>query len=390
MASPPSIPIVTITSAGCSVPAFQDIKAALVANAQNIYGSGINLDDDTQDGQLIGIYAQAVLDVSNAIQAAVNSFSPASAQGAGLSSVVQINGLQREGETNSTVDVYLSSTGSPVVTNGELQDPNGVIWDLPTPLTITSPGVTVTVTSEITGAVALSTGITMTIQTPVSGWTSAVTTDAAVPGQAVEQDGALRQRQASSTSAPAQTTYDAVYGALKDITGVTRSELYENDTNATDANGIPSRNIAAVVEGGSAQDIVNAIAVRKTLGGPTFGTSSGTFTSPSSGNTTTINYSRPSDVQVGATLALKALTNYNTNVAANIQTAVVNFFNVQPIGARISWAQVLAVVVAVDTSFLVETIAIGVVGSSYATADLTLAWNQVAVASASNVVITAS
>ena len=60
------------------------------------YGSDAVLTPDSQDGQLLAVFAQAIYDNGQALIAIYNSFSPATAQGAGLSSLVKINGLARD------------------------------------------------------------------------------------------------------------------------------------------------------------------------------------------------------------------------------------------------------------------------------------------------------
>src|SRR5260364_341470 len=54
--------------------------------------------------------------------------------------------------------------------------------------------------------------------------------------------------------------------------GVRRYSAYENDTDTTDGNGLPSHSIALVVEGGDAERIAQAIAAKKTPGAGTYGT----------------------------------------------------------------------------------------------------------------------
>ena len=64
------------------------------------------------------------------------------------------------------------------------------------------------------------------------------------------------------------------------VEGVSRFFVYENDTDSTDANGIPAHSIAAVVAGGDAQEIGEQIALRKSPGIQTFGDVDVTVVSP--------------------------------------------------------------------------------------------------------------
>src|SRR5271170_2946754 len=89
-----------VDATGVHAPAFVDIQNYLIASYQAIYGADIVVDNSTQDGQLIGILALAIADTNAACIAVYNSFSPSTAQGVGLSSMVKINGMQRELPSN--------------------------------------------------------------------------------------------------------------------------------------------------------------------------------------------------------------------------------------------------------------------------------------------------
>ena len=84
-------PIVSAT--GISVPTYAQVLAYFTTQFQGIYGADVYLGNDSQDGQWLGVIAAAVNDTNNAAVAVYNSFSPATAQGASLSSNVKLNGL---------------------------------------------------------------------------------------------------------------------------------------------------------------------------------------------------------------------------------------------------------------------------------------------------------
>lgn len=97
------------------------------------------------------------------------------------------------------------------------------------------------------------------INTPTRGWVSVTNPQAATVGVAAETNAELRVRQSQSVALPSLTPFEAVDGAIANISGVTRHKLYENDTDTTDANGLPPHSIAAIVEGGDATVIANSI-----------------------------------------------------------------------------------------------------------------------------------
>ena len=90
-----STPVAVIDAAGITIPVYADILDYLQEQYRAIYGSDIDLDEDTQDGQWVAILAQALNDANMTIEQVYQSYSPTFAQGNGLSSVVKINGIRR-------------------------------------------------------------------------------------------------------------------------------------------------------------------------------------------------------------------------------------------------------------------------------------------------------
>jgi uncharacterized phage protein gp47/JayE len=263
-----------ISDAGISGPDFPDVLQQLKISLWAIFGSDANFDPDSQDGQAISVFAQAIYDAGQMAIAAYNGFSPATAQGAGLSSVVKINGLQRHIPSNSEAVITIVGVAGTIITGGVVGDNAGLNtrWALPD-VTIPITGTTnVTASAEQLGAVAAAAGSLTQILTPTLGWQSATNAAAAVLGSPVETDAQLRKRQSRSTSLPARSVYGGIYAAVANVATVERLAIIENDTDSTDVNGIPSHSIAVVAEGGNVTEIANAIAVKKSPGTGTFGT----------------------------------------------------------------------------------------------------------------------
>ncbi len=71
---------------------------------RGIYGQDIYLGADSQDGQFMALLANAIHDCNGQTLSVYNAYSPSTAQGNGLSSVVKINGIRRKSATYSTCD----------------------------------------------------------------------------------------------------------------------------------------------------------------------------------------------------------------------------------------------------------------------------------------------
>ncbi len=351
--SPPSI-----AASGVTIPSYQDIVDSLVASAQQIFGADIYLGIDSQDYQYISAFASKINDTNLFLQAVYNSRSPATAIGTGLDAVVAINGISRLVSTYSTVPVTIAGTPNTTITGGIIQDANGNNWGLPSPTIIGSGGtVTTTATCQVAGSISAQAGTITTIVTPTYGWTSVTNPSAATVGVAQETDSALRSRQAISTAQPSVTVLEGIEGALAALTGVTRFQVYENDTNTTNAIGIPANSICCVVEGGVSSAIANAIWARKGPGCGTFGTTTVDVTDQYN-VVTPINYDVAAYTQIAISYTVKMLTGYTVDTTAAIQAAGASYTNGIPIGQPVYISGLFGAALTVNSNPSVPTFSV--------------------------------
>ena len=325
----------TVTETGVSVPTYAEVLADLQAKYRGVYGPDVYLEPDSQDGQLLGIQAQAITDANAALAACYNAFSPGTAQGEGLSSVVKVNGIRRQSATYSTADLTITGNVGAVINQGRARDTNDFLWALPATVVIPAGGViTVTATCMTLGAVSAGVGAINVIATPTYGWVSVTNALTATEGVAVETDAALRRRQKTSVALPSLSIFDGLVGAVANVAGVTRYRGYENDGTATDANGLPAHSVALVVEGGTGPAIAQTIAAKKGPGVYTAGTSAVTIPT-TSGGTQTIRFYRPVEKPVLVEIDIQALTGFVLPTADLIQQAVADYINGLDIGVGV-------------------------------------------------------
>ncbi len=330
----------TVTAEGISAPDYQTVLDTITGYFQQIYGSDAYLEPDSKDGQLVALVALAIHDANNTAISVYRSFSPATALGDALTSNVKINGITRRAATNSTVDLLLTGTVGTTITNGSVRDTNGVVWNLPATVVIGSDGTVVaTATCANSGAVAAVAGSVNGINTPTRGWASVTNPLAATVGVAAETDAELRVRQSQSVALASLTPFDAVDGAIANVEGVTRHKLFENDTETTDANGLPAHSISAIVEGGDATEIANTIRSTKGQGVSTYGTTA-VIVTDKYGNPYTIRFSRPVDVPIYVSITIQALTGYSSEVGDEMKAAVAAYINSLAIGDSVLLSRV--------------------------------------------------
>lgn len=401
---------VTVDETGISAPTYEDILGSLKASYQSVYGSDVYLEADSQDGQLVAIFAKAINDVNQQAIAVYNQFSPSTAVGAGLASVSKINGLKRATSSNSTALVTVSGQAGTVISNGIIGDDLGLNtkWSLPASVTIPVSGtIDVTATCATTGAVTAAANSLTQILTPTRGWSSVTNAAAATVGNPVESDAALRRRQAASTAASAQTVTDGIYGAIANLAGVSRLKIYDNDGEAADANGIPAHSISVVVAGGDAQTIAQTIATKKGPGTGTYGTTSETVVD-SRGAPSTINFFQLATETIYVNVGIKALLGYVSTTGDAIAAAIATYISSLDIGETVYygrlWAaanlsgdaattssgQSQAALDALRDTYNITSITLGTAPNPVAITDIAIVFNEAAACAAADVTVTVS
>jgi hypothetical protein len=391
----------TITPAGPIAPDYATVYAYLVAKFQSIYGADAWAGDDSQDGQWIGIIAQAFADCNAAGVAVYNAFSPTTAQGTGLASNVKLNGLQKIQGSYSTAQWTINGQANSPISNGAVQDSNGVLWSLPALVTIPSSGtIVITATCQTLGAISPGAGTT-TIATPTYGWQSAVpVNNSAALGNAVETDAELRVRQANSVALPSTTILAGIAASIAQVLGVTRVAAYENNGNAPNSNGVPANTLAFVVEGGAPLPIQQAIAL-KTVGIGTYATGAGaqsTTITDSAGYSKLVAFMQAGAgapngtfATIGVEITISTLNGWASTTSAQISAAVAAVINTTGIGGVVNVAQLIQAALLAGTpqvgTYLLKSLQINSNGGAYQSTDITLAWNIGPVSSAGNVVV---
>ena len=384
----------TVTAEGISAPDYQTILETLTSYFQQIYGSDAYLEPDSKDGQMVALVALAIHDANNTAISVYNCFSPATGFGSALTSNVKINGIARKGATNSTVDLLLTGTAGTIITNGSVRDQNNIIWNLPASVSISVDGtVQATATSANSGAIAALAGTITTINTPTRGWTSVTNPTAATVGTPAETDAELRIRQGQSVSLPSITPFEGVDGAIANVAGVTRHKLYENDTGAVDANGLPPHSISAIVDGGDITEIAQTIRGSKGQGTSTYGNTS--VTVPDNyGNPHVISFSRSTDVPVYGHITLKAFSGYTSQIGVQIQQAVADYINGLTIGDSVLLSRIyspanLGVVSGGSARYYdIQELLIGKSAGAVAAVNIDIAYNESASCNPANIAIT--
>lgn len=397
IASLPTPPSPIIDETGIHAPIFDDYLSYLINGYRAIYGADTYLGNDSQDGQEIALFALALSDQAAACVAAYLSFSPSTAQGEGLSTVVKINGLVRKSATYSTVDVRIVGVAGTEMFNGIVSD-GTIRWNLPAHVVVPDAGeIIVTATAQDLGAINAAADTITTIETPTAGWQSVNNPTAATPGQPVETDALLRRRQQASTALPSVVVLDGIIGGIMALPGVTRVKAYENDTSLPDGDGIPAHSIAMVVEGGDAQLVAQVIAVKKTPGAGTYGTTTIPLVD-NYGLPHNIKFFRPTYVPITVIITIHNLTGYTTSIGNSIVDAVIAAINGIAIGDDVFYTRLYVPAQLVGQyaqpltpkdpgTFELRSVVISRDGNTPSAADVGIAFNEAALCDTAHVTL---
>lgn len=331
--------IAEITKTGVIIPAFEEVLSELKERFRAIYGQDVNLDNDTADGQWVALIASAINDANAAIASAYAGYSPSTAQGEILSSVVKTNGIKRYISSKSTVDLRCVGQAGTNISSGIVEDDNGYRWQLPSAVVMPPEGeIIVTATCQTAGSINALPGSVTKIMTPTMGWQMASNPASASAGNPVETDAELRRRQTLSVALPSRSVFEGVLAGIADINGVTAFTGIDNDTNEPDENGIPGHTIAMIVDGGDVKEIADAVFIKKSPGTGTYGKITEKV-KDSYGIAHAVKFSRSEKIIVKGRITLIALSGYETDVGEYIKQSVADYINGLSIGESISYTR---------------------------------------------------
>jgi uncharacterized phage protein gp47/JayE len=389
-----------IDETGIHTPEYQEILDDLKEKYKEIFKKDLYLEADSQEGEMLQIFALALFDAYQFAAAAYNGFSPQTAIGANLSRMVKINGIRRRSATKSYADLRIVGVAGTEIIGGIAEDVAGQKWNLPAKVTIPFEGeITVTATAQDKGAIRAQPGEINKIATPTRGWQTVENPYAAIAGAAAESDAELRLRQTRSVSLPAMTTLEAIVAAVAAVSDVTRVRGYENDKDATDENGIPEHSIAVVVDGGDVQEIAEAIRSKKPPGAYTYG-SVEIPVADQYEMVSQIRFFRPSVVDASVRIALSIKRGYGTEIEERIKSNLTAYVNALGIGNSVLISKLYFPVNLADTNaasnfaapgsprFAIQSLLIGRAGSNHLPSDLHIAFNEVAELDPDNIIIT--
>jgi len=250
------------TKDGLSIETFLEIYDRISEGYKSIYGQDINLEQDTPDGQRIGITAKEIQDIQSYCQLLYSQLDVDFSFGAFFDVILKLTGITRQPATQSVASIRFTCDRDLTIPEGYIiEDDNGKQWATDESHVFTA-GISnfANVYAQEFGSIeALANTITNPI-TIVLGVTEVTNTQDAIPGRDEETEEEVRARRRKSLELPSYSTLGSTIARTGEIEGVTDVVGYENKTDTTDANGIPPHSFWIIVEGDLTDDIKDQIA----------------------------------------------------------------------------------------------------------------------------------
>lgn len=361
-----NVPLPTFGDTGFSSPEELAILNGVLADFVAAFDGNMNTNVSTPQGQLATSFAAVIGAFNDMFVDYTNQVDPAYASGRMQDAIARIYFLTRLGATPTLVTATLTGATGVVVGVGALAKAvDGTIFQSLTTVTIPASGtIDVQFAALTNGPIACPAGSLNTIYRTIPGWDSVTNAADGLPGRNEETTADFEERRALSVAQNARGILPAVRGAVLGVAGVVDAYVTENETGSSVTVGtqtIVAHSLYVCVEGGTDQDVAEAIWTKKPPGCNYTGATSVIVEDDNSGYVTpptyTVKFQRAAALMIDVEVSLATGVDVPSNAAAQIQAAVSTYFAtiakigqtiyassfVCPISALGSWARIVGV-----------------------------------------------
>lgn len=258
----------TINENGLLIDEFSTIYNRLADKFKLIYGQDINLEQNSPDGQLLGIITNEIYDLQTLILHIYNSFDPDLAQGVELNKLLKLIAQTRRASTKSIVDITIVANANVTLpADYTIIDENKNEWVINAETTLISGTNIISFNAVNFGAIEASANTINDVVTVFPEITSVNNPLPAEIGRDEESDVLLRKRRNNLLSVNSNSTIAGIYSKLFLLDTVTDAVIYENATDTYDAaKDLTAHTLWCIIDGGPIDEITKIIATDKTIG----------------------------------------------------------------------------------------------------------------------------
>lgn len=258
----------TINENGLLIDEFSTIYNRLADKFKLIYGQDINLEQNSPDGQLLGIITNEIYDLQTLILHIYNSFDPDLAQGVEINKLMKLIAQTRRASTKSIVDITIVANDNVTLPSDyTIIDENKNEWTINAETFLTAGTHIVSFNAVNFGAIEASKNTINDVVTVFPEITSVNNALPAIVGKDEESDVLLRKRRNNLLAINSISTVAGLSSKLSSLDTVLDVVIYENFTDFYDVEkNLDAHSLWVIVDGGAVDEISRIIALDKTIG----------------------------------------------------------------------------------------------------------------------------
>lgn len=306
---------------GLVTQSLEEIRADFTEKFRSIYGTDINIEQNSVDGQFINLMAQEKKDTLDLITQFYNNLDADAVIGIAQDVLYKLNGVIRKDFTYSYCLIYVTITDAVTLQglDNDIDNPDGVgytvtdgngnRWILAATQEFDTSGkYLLNFRAAELGAVTAAANTINIMETVLRGVASVNNpANNYITGGVGESDSAYRTRRNRSMSVPTQGFDESTESQMLTMSDVIDCKVYDNRSNE-EKDGIPAHGVWVIVEGGTPSEIARVIYNNIPPGIPMKGEQS-VLVSKLNGDVEEIHYEVPTPVN----LYLKAtIRNFST------------------------------------------------------------------------------
>jgi uncharacterized phage protein gp47/JayE len=260
----------TFDGNGLVIDRLDDVKNQINADLKDAFGDGINLEETSPFGVIVGIMSERYAQLYELLEAVYNASFPNTAFGIYLDELAAFNGVVREQATFSTVTLQFTRQGLstteavPIPAGTQVTAPAGstTIWSTVAAAEIAIGNLTTSVQAQPTdsGPIGALAGTLTSLVQPVANVASVNNPADADPGQAEETDSELKIRREAQLGRSGTSTEQGIRAALTLLDELRNATVATNDTDIPAGGQVEIGDLtydAALVTGNSIQVFLN-------------------------------------------------------------------------------------------------------------------------------------
>lgn len=375
-------------------PTYDEILSSKIQKAKELFGEDIETSEQTPLGKFIRIGAYDLSKAYEDLEMVYYARFPNTASGVSLDRLCVFAGITRNTATRAQHTVKVIGDSGTEIGMGELvvSAENDITFYSINNYTIPSTG-TVNVIVECSEAGTIGNVDEITeIVNPIAEIESIEYVGVVELGEEAESDYNLRLRFSSAIAGAGSANINAIRAALLRVPTVTSAGIIVNETDTTDSKGRPPRSFECFVYGGEdyEQEIAETIFEKAPIGIKTCSTSSNPVTKTvldDGGYSHTIKFSHTEEINIYVKVKYKKNVKFETDGENQIKLSLMTYINSIGVGSDVILSSLYGYIFDIDGVEDVIEITLSTNGTTYTSANVSVADWQVAHLESANIAL---